>query len=456
MGRGIVLSFRPTSWSINRRLLIAGLLLIPILLGTLGLGFHMATQKAARIAQRQNMQLTVYHMMANAEIAPDGMLNMAPILEEPDLSQPQSGTYAVIADLAGREFWRSDSAVSSTLPNVFFSNGEIQFGEDYYRWENKFAHYFRPVIWELPDGQQVALVFHVFQRGNVLNERLHAFMSILRYGLLISALILLGLLLVIVRWGLRPIGLVIEQLDAVEEGKTEQITGEYPKELNGLISAINRLLQNEQAQRQRYRKALADLAHSLKTPLSVLRGDINQLANNDRERTELSIKQMQEIIDFQLQKAAIQHAMFSGQKVDLVVLCQRVISTMQKVYADRQITTAMHGLAEGFVLGDERDLLELLGNLLDNAFKACRAHVAVDFKMVGNELIMSVDDDGEGIDTNMLQEITQRGVRADQYQSGHGIGLAMVADIVASMKGHLALEKSHLGGARFVVSFSRL
>jgi two-component system sensor histidine kinase PhoQ len=80
----------------------------------------------------------------------------------------------------------------------------------------------------------------------------------------------------------------------------------------------------------------------------------------------------------------------------------------------------------------------------------------VDFKMVGNELIMSVDDDGEGIDTNMLQEITQRGVRADQYQSGHGIGLAMVADIVASMKGHLALEKSHLGGARFVVSFSRL
>jgi len=445
------LSFSLNSWSINRRLLIAGLILIPILLGTLGIGFHMATQKAARIAQRQGMQLTVYHMLANAEINPDGNLQMGPILEEPELNQPQSERYAVIADLGGQIFWRSDSAVSIDLPNLFFSSGQLLFGEDYYRWEKHYAHYFRPVLWELPDGQQVAMVFHVFERGNVLNERLHAFMDILRIGLIISAIVLLAVLLLIVRWGLRPINQVVEQLHQLQKGNAESIGGQFPRELDGLVDAINHLVDNEREQRQRYRKALADLAHSLKTPLSVLRGDTQYLDSDNQRRTQQTIRQMQEIVDYQLQKAAIQQTAVSGHHVDIVILCQRVLNTMSKVYADRQVEASLYGLKEAKVNGDERDVMELVGNLVDNAFKACQSKVEINIARSHDQLELTVNDDGKGIDTEMLDEITQRGVRADQYDSGHGIGLAMVADIVASMKGRLILEKSELGGASFKV-----
>ena len=447
------MSFNLSQWSINRRLIVAGLFLIPLSLMVLGIGYFIAANNSAQVAQRQYMQLAVYWLIGNADITPDGRVEMGALIEEPRLATPQSGFYAVITDAEGIIFWRSSSAVAMSFDNLATDLGVTPFGQDAYdNQHHTLSHYRRPVRWEMMNGEQFTLVFHVFEEGNWVRERLAAHRGVLRASYIATTIILLAVLLLIVRWGLRPLKSVVAQLQRVEKGQSEQISGDYPAELDDLIGAINRLLRNEKQQRERYRTAQSDLAHSLKTPLSVLRNDTQKLAGEERTSAEKAIARMQEIIDYQLQRAAIQSAdSVAKQRVDVHELAQRVLQGLGKVYIERNLDMQVVGRQQ-WVSGDKRDLLELIGNLSDNACKAAASKVQITIDKQGSSVLLSVEDDGPGIDPSLLEQITQRGQRADQYDSGHGIGLAMVADIVASMKGKMALQQSHLGGARFDVT----
>ncbi len=419
----------------------------------LGVGYFIAADNSAKVAQRQYMQLAVYWLLGNADITPEGQVEMGAMIEEPRLATPQSGFYAVITDVDGNIFWRSASAVAMSFDNLATDLSITPFGKDaYISQHDKIAHYRRPVRWEMMDGEQFTLVFHVFEEGNWVRERLAAHRGVLRASYIATTIILLAVLLLIVRWGLRPLKSVVEQLQRVEQGQSEQINGDYPAELDDLIGAINRLLRNEKQQRERYRTAQSDLAHSLKTPLSVLRNDAQNLSGEARTSAEKAIARMQEIIDYQLQRAAIQSAdSVAKQRVDVYELAQRVLQGLGKVYIERNLDMQVVG-SQQWVSGDKRDILELIGNLTDNACKAAASKVQISLSKQGSSVLLSVEDDGPGIDPSMLEQITQRGQRADQYDSGHGIGLAMVAEIVASMKGDMALQQSDLGGARFDVS----
>lgn len=447
------MSFNLSQWSINRRLIVAGLFLIPLSLMVLGIGYFIAADNSAKVAQRQYMQLAVYWLLGNADITPEGQVEMGAMIEEPRLATPQSGFYAVITDVDGNIFWRSASAVAMSFDNLATDLSITPFGKDaYISQHDKIAHYRRPVRWEMASGEQFTLVFHVFEEGNWVRERLAAHRGVLRASYIATTIILLAVLLLIVRWGLRPLKSVVEQLQRVEQGQSEQINGDYPAELDDLIGAINRLLRNEKQQRERYRTAQSDLAHSLKTPLSVLRNDTQQLGGEARISAEKAIARMQEIIDYQLQRAAIQSAdSVAKQRVDVYELAKRVLQGLGKVYIERDLDMQVVG-SHQWVSGDKRDILELIGNLTDNACKAAASKVQISIARQGGDILLSVEDDGLGIDPSMLEQITQRGQRADQYESGHGIGLAMVAEIVASMKGDMALQQSALGGARFDVS----
>ena len=447
------MSFNLSQWSINRRLIVAGLFLIPLSLMVLGVGYFIAADNSAKVAQRQYMQLAVYWLLGNADITPEGRVEMGALIEEPRLATPQSGFYAVITDAEGTIFWRSSSAVAMSFDNLATDLSVTTFGQDAFDSQHdKISHYRRPVRWEMMDGEQFTLVFHVFEEGNWVRERLAAHRGVLRASYIATTIILLAVLLLIVRWGLRPLKSVVAQLQRVEQGQSEQISGDYPAELDDLIGAINRLLSNEKQQRERYRTAQSDLAHSLKTPLSVLRNDAQNLSGEARTSAEKAIARMQEIIDYQLQRAAIQSAdSVAKQRVDVYELAQRVLQGLGKVYIDRDLELQVVG-SQQWVSGDKRDLLELIGNLTDNACKAAASKVQISLSKQGSSVLLSVEDDGPGIDPSMLEQITQRGQRADQYDSGHGIGLAMVAEIVASMKGDMALQQSALGGARFDVS----
>ena len=194
---------------------------------------------------------------------------------------------------------------------------------------------------------------------------------------------------------------------------------------------------------------MSDLAHSLKTPLAVIQSqhDLTQGSNEQLQR-------INQIIEHQLKRAqsAGESAWHMGINIQPVI--DKLLSTMNKIYFDKNIIFHNAVDKEASFKGDEADLLEILGNLIDNACKACKQHINIDVKHGDNKLIITISDDGAGINNNLQADILNRGTRSDTYQQGHGIGLAIVRDLVESYQGQLTIgNSSSLGGAEFTLTF---
>jgi two-component system sensor histidine kinase PhoQ len=236
---------------------------------------------------------------------------------------------------------------------------------------------------------------------------------------------------------------------AIEQGKAERLTSLYPKELSKLTTQLNQLLATEQKQRQRYRNALSDLAHSLKTPLAVLQAQSDISVVNQEQ-----INRINSTIDHQLKRAqsAGKSSWLLGIEVKPVV--DKLLSTLAKIYFDANKTLTLNTFENVTFKGDEADLLELLGNLLDNAYKAAKSAIRLTVNQQENTLVICIEDDGIGIKKQQITQILERGVRADTYEVGHGVGLAIVRDIVESYQGELHIGHSEtLGGASFILRF---
>jgi two-component system sensor histidine kinase PhoQ len=263
------------------------------------------------------------------------------------------------------------------------------------------------------------------------------------------AVLLLAAQWAILRWGLRPLRKVADELTRLESGQQQHIAGKYPTELQRLTENLNTLLTHERAQQKRYRDALADLAHSLKTPLAVVRAALSkskpeaELARNLDEQ----IERMDRIVGYHLQRAAASGR--SGMIVAQPVLpaVERMLKAIGKVYADKRVETEVRIDPSIRFRGDEGDLMELLGNVLDNAFKWANGRIRLTASLHDSRLDLTVEDDGPGIPEADAQRVLQRGARADESVPGHGIGLAVTRDIVEAYGGHILILRSELGGA---------
>ncbi|MEJ2062003.1 MAG: ATP-binding protein, partial [Reinekea sp.] len=267
-------------------------------------------------------------------------------------------------------------------------------------------------------------------------------------GLLAVTLVLLLGLGLVMTWGLQPLRQLAANLNRIRHGETNQLTGRYPKELTPLTNSLNQLLIAEQGQRERYRKAMAVLAHSLKTPLAVMR------AVNSESSVEINeqVDRMDQIVRYQLQRAVADasHGPVLGQRCDLSAAIERIGSALEKAFLKEDKSLDLPDRQTNlFVAMDSNDVLEILGNLLENGFKYGRSIISVQLENRSSTIIVHVDDDGPGIDENKREEVLTRGKRLDTMQPGQGIGLAMVNDILASYRVELMISRSPLGGARF-------
>jgi two-component system sensor histidine kinase PhoQ len=439
--------------SLNTRVAVSAALVLAVFVALSAFALDRAFHDSARNVRHERLLAQVYLLMAAAEVDERGRLTLTGGPPEPRLALPASGLYATILDATGNSVWRSRSALTVDAPGgPLLPAGEMRFERVARDGQEFFVQRFG-VDWATANGHY-AFTFSVAEDLAPFEEQLAVYRRSLWGWLGAMALLLLAAQWLTLRWGLQPLRRVAAELGRLEQGAQQQITGDYPSEVKLLTDNLNTLLTHERAQQRRYRDALADLAHSLKTPLAVVRAELSKAQAGDELERALreQVERMDRIVGYHLQRASTsgRAALMAPQPLRPAV--ERVVKALAKVYADKQVAVAIE-VAEGTRFrGDEGDLTELLGNLLDNAFKWCRTRVRVRAGLEEGGLILRFEDDGPGIAEHAAQRVLERGARGDESRAGQGIGLAVVRDIVAAYQGRIEIGRSELGGAALVLA----
>jgi signal transduction histidine kinase len=274
-------------------------------------------------------------------------------------------------------------------------------------------------------------------------------------GLGLAALVLiLALQRVTVRRALRPLDRAREQLVQLQQGKRSQLDEQVPVELEPLVSQINHLLEHTEDSLRRSRNALGNLGHALKTPLAVLFSAIAgpqfdahpALRNILREQLE----QIQQRLARELNRARLSGDALPGAHFDCDAELKGLFATLRMIHGEHLNLELQ--VKPGLALPwDREDILELLGNLLDNACKWADSEVLLTITRQETHFCIVVEDDGPGIPEARREEVFSRGARLDEQITGHGLGLGIVRDIVQAWGGNLQLQASHSGGLRVCI-----
>lgn len=448
--------------SLRARLLWVSLSLLLLFLSLTAWVLDQAFVRSIENNARSQLQLHVYALLTAADQV-EGKLVLPEVLQEPRFNQLNTGLYGWVLNKHQNQLWQSASAMADALTRApKLQPGEREFalvnqtGAE--RYQLAFA-----VVWEGSDGRDQEYTFVVGEDAELYGTQVAGFRRALWGWLSAMAAVLLIVQFAITTWGLRPLREMAFNLGKIERGDAERLEGEYPKELSGVVTNLNLLIDHERRQRERYKNSLGDLAHSLKTPLAVIKGGVS-LSRDEAELKRLindQTQRMDDIVAYQLKRAMAASPANLAKKVSLYPLVERITGALEKVYRDKAVSVT-NRVDEGLlVAGDESDFYEVLGNVLDNAFKHCRSVVQV--KQSSDQsiedrpmIVIQVEDDGAGIPGDQRSEVLNRGIRADTSVPGQGIGLAVVRDIVQGYGGDIKLSGSELGGACVSLRFPGL
>ena len=439
--------------SLHSRLLLAASLVLAGFLGATGLALDKAFRVSAEAAMQDRLQSYVYALLAAADEETDGRMIPAEELPEPRFSKPDSGLYAVISNHNGEPLWLSSS----------LTGRDLDLKEQQQPGERSFSRLARSgmelyvlafgVAWEDYAGTESLYTFTVAEDTTVFQAEIDSFRSTLWRWLGGMALVLLLAQGFILRWGLRPLRTVTNDLQQIEQGHSDRLDGHYPKELTGLTSSLNSLIEHSKAVQVRYRNSLGDLAHSLKTPLAILQsGD----PKDSQELVREQVERMDEIISHQLQRAAVSGRSTLAKPVPVGRVVERLVRSLDKVYREKQVTVDLQLDPSATFTGDEADLTEILGNLLENAYKYSNhaVRVSVSRDQHDEDVEISIEDDGPGIAAEQVDTLLQRGKRMDESIPGQGLGLSMANEIITVYGGQLVFATSTLGGTLLRVVFN--
>jgi len=443
--------------SFSGRLLIAASVVLVAFLGLTGLTLDRAFQGSAQSAVQDRLKVQVYMLLGVVDVDAFNRLTLPKLLPEARFSTPDSGLYADVMDAQGNLIWRSPSLLGRALP--FFpavrNPGDTQFAPlEAVDGDLLFLLAFT-VSWEVAPNQYQLYTFRVAETQWNYLDQLWSFRRSLWGWLLAATGVLLAVQGLILRWSLKPLRRVATEVTEIESGQRLELSSDYPDELQPLTANLNALVRQGRTLLERYRNALGDLAHSLKTPLAVLRSALENGAPPEELRQALieQVERMNRTVDYQLQRAAASGPIALSAPLPVAPLTRRILDSLAKVYADRIL--ALHSEIDADVVfyGDEGDLMEILGNLADNACKWAHRRVVVRAWPAEDdgraELIVEVEDDGPGIPAEQAPLLLNRGQRADPMVAGHGIGLAVVRNLVEEVYyGRLEISYGALGGTR--------
>lgn len=440
--------------SINGRMLItAGIVLIGFL-GITGVILEKSFRFSTEESFKERLQVHASALIASAEQEKDGSIVLAYALPESRFFTVGSGLYAKILSNSGAVQWSSPSMEGINI----VSPGGLRRAEDRYEYlvtseGEPVLSYNIGVTWGEYEKFKEGYTFVVAESLYRYNNQLHQFRNNLWGWLGGITVVLLAMLTLILRWGLSPLRKVATDLREIEAGRHIVLEGDYPKELLGLTDNLNALIRTNREHEARYRASLGDLAHSLKTPLAVLRGAVESPQHSLaelRSTVDEQVERMDQIVQYQLQRAATAGRTALTTPVNLSAVVNKVVKALDKVYAGKRVECSVM-IEPGLIAHcDEADLMELFGNLVDNAYKWCQSRVAISVRNergLMHQLVIVIADDGPGIAEEDIARVLRRGERLDQSKDGHGLGLSLVRDIVSLYQGELNIGRSRWGGA---------
>lgn len=448
--------------SLRQRLLVLTLVTAGLTLVVAGFVLSALFREHVRQQFIERLGADLDQVMARLEVDARGQPSLdATRLSDPRWSRPRSGLYWQV-DAAGPRgaagLLRSRSLWDELLdaPRDMPENGEVhvhdvrgQHGEGLLLIERTL---------QAPGAQSTWRVM-VAAETTPLEQAAARFNTVLAWSLLALLALLVAGALLQVRWGLAPLGRLRQALSDLREGRTQRLAGHYPDEVQPLVDDLNGVLSRHAQGLERARAQAGNLAHALKTPLTILAQGAAQAPTSERAWRELpalvsdQVQVARRHIDWHLARsraAAAQATLGLSTPVQPVV--DGLVRVMQKIHAHRGIGVSAEVDAQLAFAGEAQDLQEMLGNLLDNACRAASSRVRVSALRQDRLLHLSVADDGPGIAPADMAAALRRGGRLDESTPGSGLGLAIVQELATLYGGAIELQRSEMGGLLAVLT----
>ncbi len=446
--------------SISQRLFLISFLVLGLIALGVAVGLSKAHALSVETLIRERLKLMNYSLLSQADNF-KGEIYLPQNVNDERFNLSDSTLLAQVYDEQGKLAWRSVSASLHDLQLPQPEPGQWLFGLAVDEQGNNYYSLSYGTSWPDEQGKHSQFVFSVLEQAHEYQQRQNNIYMLIAVA---TSVILLALLLVqwlIVKLSLKPLQQLSGDIQSLNQGNRSKLASSYSKDLNPMALDLNLMIENEQRQRQRYHDRMADLSHSLKTPLSVLRGLSHEAEENSIDQQQLSLnmnkqlRRMRDIVDYQLQRAVTgnQKASFVAVSIDAEV--KAIINALKKVYYEKDVDVEIN-ISNGLsIYADEQDMAEVIGNLCDNAFKYGRSRVGISGWEDSKAWYLTVSDDGPGIPSTQRESIFERGVRLDSQAEGQGFGLALVREILASYQATLSISDSPWQGAEINIEFPK-
>lgn len=437
--------------SIKSRMMLTSLIVLVSFMILTVFALERAVEQRMLEAEENNLQALMYSVLAAVDRDSSGLsitVSDARLFESA-LFDSGSGLYVFLYD-DKEEIWRSLSVEQEFERAVNLAPEELRFSQLEYNGQQWFQQAFS-IRWPNVHDKLSLYELVLWKSADDYSAQFDRFSQILWLWLVITVALLLIVMWLVMIWSLRPLRLIGEEVQAIENKQKQRFNSNYPTEIKPLTQNLNLLLQREEHQMQRYRNALDDLAHSLKTPLAVIRGlseKPESWSNDDIRTLQEQNNRMNQIVSYQLQKAATVGGELMAKPINLAKLLEKTVTALRKVYNNKGVSIELRTELSSSLRMDESDLLEVLGNLIDNACKYGKSQVSIQALQSHETIVLTIEDDGAGLKPDQIETLLTRGNRLDQTQEGQGIGLAVVTEIVEAYDITMNFSRSSLGGVK--------
>ena len=439
--------------SLKRRLSLGLTFTLSLLLLLQWALISLAIERVTETQLLERLESETEGLLASTEIGPDNTLELNALRLSSLYQRPFSGHYFVVCtELYCKQ---SRSLWDELLPVDRLSSGQAR--------QSTVDGPHDERLFTLSRGfykQDHNITILVAQNISALDDDIFQFQMLYSLASAIGLVLILMVQWLIVGKALQPLSRIQQQLSRLRRGETQKIDAEGPEEIQPMIEELNRLLNATARKTQRSRVALGNLAHALKTRLTLLNQTAEHSALKQFPAIQASLNRvshdMGQTIERELKRARLLGSPLPGQKVDLEQEIAELSRTLQLLYRDKSPIIDWDIAADAWFAGDREDLLEMLGNLLDNACKWCRKRMYIKVFEQQKHCCFVVEDDGKGCAEDKLSHLTQRGFRADESVPGSGLGLAIVHDIVDSYDGEILFGQSAMGGLKVEVKLPQV